>query len=623
MNNSAIDILKYYRPRIKVLPETIVNQISAGEVVDRPASVVRELLDNALDAGADDILISVEDGGRRSIRIVDNGSGMSKDDALLAFENHATSKITSVKDLAAIQTFGFRGEALASIASIAKVQLRSRTRDSDIGISINIEGGKIVKFEETSCNVGTEIIVSSLFFNTPARRKFLKKPETEEARIKQWIIQSAISNFSVRYRFQANRREQLNLPVCTSLIERARAFIKGSIEVVSWEKGEIKIHGLIGHPGSATTNTSSFVLIVNKRVVKDNALLKAVREGFQSTLKSYESPVGIVSIVLPYSQVDVNVHPQKSEVRFLSPGEIYVNLRDAIINSVRSFNRPISISPISYERDIANAKEAISPEQSTQSVIIRDDSSTYQHQDRLNLATKVAPMAEFNYQNGSRDNTEILSSNSLSQDDNTSDQVQTLPKFRYADLKYIGQLMECYLVCEHNELFYLIDMHAAHERCNYNRIRNGFIKQDVSQQLLLVPVVVTLDDESLQNVMENRDTLNRLGFEIEEFGSQEIIVRSTPSFIPANEVKSLFSELARQQLDLPTSTVVSDQLDRIAARIACHSSIRSGKIMSKDEVYALFDQLDVATISSACPHGRPVIVSFTQSTVEKWFGRDR
>ncbi len=592
--------------RIRVLSEFVINQISAGEVVERPASVVRELLDNSLDAGASDISIFIEDGGRRSIRVVDDGSGMSKDDALLAFENHATSKVSEVKDLSAIETFGFRGEALASIAAVSKVQLKTRTKTSDIGIRVVIEGGKLVKVEPVACNPGTEIIVSNIFYNTPARRKFLKKSETEEAKIKQWIIQSAAPNYSIRYRYNVDGKEVLNFPSVDTLLERSKAFVRGNCMPVNWQRGSISINGLVGHPGSASTSAASLVLIANKRVVRDGLIMKAVREGFSSTLKSYESPVGVISITLPPSQLDVNVHPQKSEVRFLAPGEIFVAVRDGVLNAVNHFTDPITVTQTTHHQ--SSYENSLYREKLNSK--LQDPNFVEPTQSSFSLRSKYEPVAEISYQ-------------SISEDLSATDTKSRNIKFRYGDLKFIGQIFECYLLCEKDEIFYILDMHAAHERCNYNRIREGFLEGKVSEQMLLTPVVVRLGSESKQNLLDNISDIKRWGFEIEAFGTEEVIVRSAPSFVAIKDIPSLIKEMAEEFLSSMAGSLVSETIDHIAARIACHGSIRSGKIMSKEESYALLSQLDQAELAGACPHGRPVMVQFPLATVEKWFGRDR
>jgi len=576
------------------LPDEVINQISAGEVIERPASVVRELLDNSIDAGATEVVIEVEEGGRRSIKVSDNGKGLRREDLILAFQNHATSKLRSAADLSSIQTFGFRGEALSSIAAIARVEMRSRLRTSDAGNSIRIEGGQILGIEPVAKGIGTEVNVKALFFNTPARRKFLKTGTTEEAKIKQWVVQSAIPNFTVSYKLFIDGKCAINLPPAASLLERAGSFLKGSVSEVYSVHNDIKVTGLIGHPGAATSKASNLVILVNKRVIKDNQIVRAIREGFDSMLKGAEVPIGIVALELPPAQVDVNVHPQKSEVRFVNAGDIFIAVRDAVRRAVSSVRAPIQVEPgqASSERYDTLVR---SPEIPFRALSVGSLPSTISYQSNLPLMGEQVVKSE-----GTPES-----------------------PFVYSKLRYIGQLLKCYLLCEFEEEFFVVDMHAAHERINYNRIRQNFRDKNVAEQRLLTPVIVEVSPEQFEIINASVSEFNRWGFDIESFGDSSFILRSSPPFIDHGEVRIAFLEMASEQAQRVDSNSLEEKIDRIAARLACHSSIRSGHVISPEAVYSLFSQLDGAISAGACPHGRPIAARFKETDIEKWFGRDR
>ena len=325
--------------KIKVLSDVVINQIAAGEVVERPASVVRELVDNAVDAGATDIFIALESGGHNRIRVRDNGCGMTRDEALLAFERHATSKVTSIDDLNTLTTMGFRGEALASIAAVSKIKLTTRSKEAGIGTAVTFRGGKVVDVQAVAWNEGTEMEVEHLFFNTPARRKFLKSPRSEVSRIRSWVAHSALSRPHVRYRLVSDGDEILNLQA------RGAHVFPGDLTPISLREGGVKVQGMIGHPGQALSDASGFVILINGRLVSDKIILRAAREGYDSMLKDREFPVGYLSLTMPPEYVDVNVHPQKSEVRFRHPDQVFAVVRGAVLAGVRSIKRPLMSAP--------------------------------------------------------------------------------------------------------------------------------------------------------------------------------------------------------------------------------------------------------------------------------------
>jgi DNA mismatch repair protein MutL len=594
--------------KIRVLPDTVINQIAAGEVIERPASVARELIDNAADAGATDITVTVEGGGLRALTVLDNGSGMGRDDAVMAFERHATSKVQAASDLWTLTTLGFRGEALASIAAVSKVRLRTTSVGQNGGTEVRYAGGKLLGVELCAWGGGTEISVQNLFFNVPARRKFLKSERAEVARIKGWLQSFALARPELKISFRSDGEEVMILPAGKSLLERARQVFRGTLATVDGDYGEIRVQGAVLHPSEAGGDHNSLIILVNGRVVSDRLIQRAVREGFDSMLKEREYPCGVVSVTAPHGQVDINVHPQKSEVRFASGPLIFAAVRAAVLSAVRAFRGPITVAsstsvlagPIFVPQGNATLVQA--PPQ------------------RDWRPTPPPPMGE-----SIRHGVILTARNSDPVPLPFMPAFQAPPvesEFRFAELRYIGQLLGCYLLCELGERFIVVDMHAAHERVNYNRIRKALEERAPQSQRLISAVSVELRPEQLATLEAHRDILSRAGLEYEP-EPEGVRVTSAPAYLQLAEIPRVVGELSRAELIQSATTGLGEALDRIAARLACHASVRSGDLLGRDEAYKLFSDLDAAIVSSACPHGRPIVAAFSRETVEQWFGRDR
>jgi DNA mismatch repair protein MutL len=600
--------------KIKVLPDTVINQIAAGEVVERPASVVRELVDNAVDAGATDIFVALEGGGQSRLKVRDNGHGMTKDEAILAFERHATSKVTSITDLIQLQTLGFRGEALASIAAVSKIQLRTRSRESDVGTLVVFRGGKLTDVQSIAWNEGTEIEVEHLFFNTPARRKFLKSPRSEAARIRTWLAHSGLARPTIRYRLVSDGDEILHLAPVRSIAERAASIFSSDLIPVRLSEGGITVEGMVSHPGQALSDATGFVVLVNGRLITDKIIQRAVREGYDSMLKDREYPVGYLSITLPGEDVDVNVHPQKSEVRFRHQQQVFAVVQGAVLAGVRSIKRPMAASfahevtePRRVEAQVASVSNAAL--QRTATVEYRAQNlfqpSTHAYESGVSEVALAEGRSEYR---------------SFVQEKPGLD---TRRDFRFSDLRYIGQALECYLLCEYNESFVVVDMHAAHERVNYNKIRRARAEASLSTQKLLIPEIVRLTEEQVVSLLEQVEALTELGFEISQTGREQVSVHGVPGVVAHLDCVSLIKECAAEPVSSGWRERLEERIDHLAARVACHASVRSGDLLTKQEAYALFTQLDEADLSGACPHGRPVVTRFSRDAVERWFGRDR
>ncbi len=627
--------------RIKVLPDTVINQIAAGEVVERPSSVVRELVDNAVDAGATDVCVMLESGGHSRLKVRDNGCGMSRDEAILAFERHATSKVSSIEDLTTIQTMGFRGEALASIAAVAKVRLVTRSRESEVGTSVTYRGGKLADVQSCAWSEGTEIEVEHLFFNVPARRKFLKSPRSEMAKIRTWLAQSSLARPDVRYRLIADGDEVLNLPRAGSLEERGAQVCPGDLMPVSFTEGGITVAGRLGHPGQALADATGLVVLINNRLVSDKIVVRAVREGYDSMLKDREFPVGYLAISLPAPDVDVNVHPQKSEVRFRHPNQIFAVVQGAVLSAVRRIKRPMQV-PMQMKMQVPqpvaeNAAVAAAP-----AITMRAQPLSFMQAAPAESSRSLQDLVREAFPEGPRYQPAPQAVSSYVRQEDVAPQVAEAPRmpvlapapaapvaapdegeFRFSSLRYVGQVLNCYLVCELDERLVVVDMHAAHERVNYNRIRRARAEQKLTTQKLLIPESVKLTAEQVAALMDQQEALAALAFEIKQSSLDTVEIHGVPAIISHLRCGALLKELAAEPVVEGWRERLEERIDHMAARIACHASVRSGDTMSRPEAYALFAQMDEAELSGACPHGRPVVAEFSRDAVERWFGRDR
>lgn len=572
--------------RVKLLPDNLINQISAGEVIDRPSSVVRELVDNAIDAKATKIEVFLEDGGKDLIRVVDNGFGMKKDDALMAFERHATSKISSQEELYKINSLGFRGEALPSIASVSNVYLKSREENEETATVVEFQAGKLKNVQNSSGQQGTIIEIGSLFYNTPARKKFLKTDKTEERRVKNWIKQTALAYPKVHFKLHSANKEILNFSPKEDVISRARdLFSKSSVEL-SYRDHDLKIKGLLSHPSMSQRTRDGLTILVNGRVVSDKLILKAVKEGFSSTLKYQEFPVGFIDLHINPELVDVNVHPQKSEVRFVNPQKIFLSIRDSVHSAINEFKAPVSAEFSDSFKKTVYPQSSIS-DQNTFSFPLVNKNTNFEF---------VEPT-------------------------NSNAGIESQSDFKFVDLIYIGQAFNCYLFCEREEELFIVDMHAAHERYNFNLVRNNFNNKTPDAQILLLPKTVKLTEQATQNCLSHCDLLLNFGLGLEQCGEDSVIITSVPSIMSDKNVTDLVKDLSNSEYLSEAEAVLNKAVDYISARIACHASIRSGDKLSKADVYALFKSLDSSEFSSACPHGRPVVIRFDKVEIEKWFGR--
>jgi DNA mismatch repair protein MutL len=611
------------RTKVRVLPPALADQIAAGEVVERPASVVKELVENALDAGARRIDVEVEAGGRRLIRVVDDGGGMWPDDARLALRRHATSKISAAEDLWGLTTFGFRGEALPSIAAVSRLTLTTRPPDAEVGWQLTVEAGVETDAREVGVPPGTQVEVRDLFFNTPARAKFLKAEATETANISEAMLRLALAHPNAHFRLRVAGRVALDLPVHRDLPERVRAALarRGASvlhEAMGEENGH-RVRAFLAGPDEVSTTARSTFLFVGGRFIRDRALLHALALGYGPLLEKGRYPLAALFLQLPGADLDINVHPQKLEVRFARAQEVYAAVRHVVgaaiarapwlrtgatTQTLRAFTRPPSYRPASDfggangrpngssdgQSDEA-ARIFSRPAQSALPLRARDaDDAAATGPARAIPGAVPAPWAG-----------------------------EGEPRF-FGALNYLGQIHRTYLVCEAADELVLIDQHAAHERVAYARLRTAHARREIARQRLLFPIPIEVGETAA--AAANSEMLGALGFEVEPHAPGVVMLRAMPEPLKDADPKPLLREvLAELAEGTPLGSGDLERVDHLLATIACHSVVRAGDVLGRPAVLALLAQLDDVDLRSHCPHGRPVMLRLPIAEIERRFGR--
>jgi DNA mismatch repair protein MutL len=630
------------RRPIRVLPPELADQIAAGEVVERPASVVKELVENALDAGARRIDVEVESGGRRLLRVVDDGWGMAPDDARLALKRHATSKLAAADDLWGLATFGFRGEALPSIAAVSRLTLLSRPRGQGDGYRLTVEAGVETDAREAGVPEGTQVEVRDLFFNTPARAKFLKSESTEEANIYEAVLRLGLAHPEVHLRLRVKGALRLDLPPHRDLAERVRAALArrgaGALHEAIGEEGGHRVQAFLAEPDAATTTARSTYLFVHGlgdrgrsagRAVRDRALLHALTQGYGPLIEKGRYPLAALFLDVPGGDLDVNVHPQKLEVRFARPQEVYAAVRHVVsgaiarapwlesggasagrAQNVRTFTLPPAHGSASPPAAGAGAWTRTS--QAALTLRARDAPDEPRAEREARPLDRGAPEAR-------------------SEDAVVAPPTQPFEPFAgavpfFAGLAYIGQLHRTYLVCESPgpapELI-LIDQHAAHERVAYARLVAAHGRREVRRQRLLFPLPIEVDDEASAAIIDGpaKATLDGLGFEVERAGARVVRVRAVPEMLKDADPKPLLREVLSGLADGAPASETLEGVDHVLATMACHSVVRAGDVLGRSEALGLLAQLDGVDLRSHCPHGRPVMLRLPMGEIERRFGR--
>ncbi len=599
--------------RIRVLPDPLVNQIAAGEVVERPASIVKELVENALDAEATRIELSIRDGGKRWIRVTDNGIGLGIDDAKLAFQRHATSKLRDAESLTRIETLGFRGEALPSIAAVARVRMRTRTASDPIGTEVSGEGNGIDQVTEVACPEGTSIEIADVFGLVPARQKFLKTGSTETGHIVRWLERIALARPDVHFELERDGQRALLFLPTSNLRERVVAVLPPSVSermiAVKGSFGSASVQGFATPTELFRGTAGDIHIFVNARPVRDRLLLQAVRDAYRDALPPGRHPAAVLYLSVDPAEVDVNVHPAKWEVRFREPRDIFGLVREALVEALGLPSRRQTDAP---------RPTFLGTRQGTDRAMYVADAGgpATPAQSDFMLASK----ADFvGY--GTRDSTAT-----------PSEFATPVSTGNFAVLQFVGQVMGTYLILEGSDGLLLLDQHAAHERVLFERMRQSLLNEKLERQALLVPVWIELTRSTADSLQQAQADLERAGFELEfaettAKGGVRIGVRAVPAVLATRRTQDwqiLLEETAgalRDPDDYETRDGIDAAVHGVLATAACHAAIRKGDRLEKAEVQGLLESLDSTLWFPNCPHGRPILWELSEAELERRFLR--
>lgn len=660
------------RPRVHLLPEDLANQIAAGEVVERPASVVKELIENALDAGARRVRVDVAHGGEELIRVADDGAGMDREDARLAVLRHATSKIAVFDDLRAIHSFGFRGEALPSIASVSRFELRTRRAGDSEGTLVRVTGGAPAEVAPCGSATGTSVEVRELFYNVPARRKFLKSIATESARVSEVVEAAALAEPEVTMILSRDGKVVAEWLRAASREERVRATFRGEeLATCRGERGPLEVEAYLSRPERARNGAVALSMFVNGRPVRDKTLARSIALAYGSVLEAGRYPVGAVYLDLPHELVDVNVHPQKAEVRFADGRAVSDALYKIVAEAVSSafglpdpggyrgkkqklFDEPSGPSAASWIFDGGPGMAASSPPFAPSAPALADEPRTAAPPSATTSASPRAPAGAFplppdpvlatareplavdhryagNLPRSAPPAPSLLgdTSHPTASPAAASPAADATPIVPYTTgerpvvfgaLRFVAQVRSTFLICEGADGMYFLDQHAAAERVTFHRLRKGFDARDVAAQKLLFPEVLTVTASEVAIVEERQDEIARTGLDVRAAGATELAVHAIPSILgrasPERLVRDLLGEISHAG-----ERAFSGAIDRAIATMACHGSVRAGDPVAPEEARALLASLDEVDFAGHCPHGRPVVMRIGWGELEHRVGR--
>jgi DNA mismatch repair protein MutL len=595
--------------KIHRLPPDLANQIAAGEVVERPASVIKELVENAVDAGATRVTITVDAGGKRLIRVDDDGEGMEPEDARLSVERHATSKIRHADDLERIATLGFRGEALPSIASVSHFTMRTRTAAHTVGTEIRLDGGGTAAVSEAGCPVGTSIEVRDLFFNLPARRKFLKTDAAEMAQVTRVVTQLALCYAGVGVTLANAGRKTIEYPPVASLRDRLFQIYGDRPDLVPVERsyGDVRVHGFVAALASEGPVRGPQHVFVNRRAVKDRTITHAILDAYSQASIKERSPEVHLLIEMPLDAVDVNVHPTKAEVRFRDQSFIHQVVRRAVADAVGAAPAPVFGSP----RDalVAEPWPTTAPLPTPYASTFPSRWTPPPAGGGLSFAGSVAEAREALYGAFPAGVTEEHAA------------VEPAPVSGEKTLMPLGQFRDTFIVAVDDEGIAIIDQHVAHERILFERITERLTAGRLESQRLLEPMLIELSASGRQALLAHAADLDRLGFEIEDFGGESVRLSACPALLPRDEWPRAVRALADDLDGLDRGAAVTDALKRIAATMACHAAVKANYPLTPEKMMHILDGLRRTAYSTICPHGRPVMLRLTRRELEKRFER--
>ncbi|MBN2538901.1 MAG: DNA mismatch repair endonuclease MutL [Deltaproteobacteria bacterium] len=598
--------------KIVVMPEELSNRIAAGEVIERPSSIVKELVENSLDAGATDIFVELEGGGKRSVKVVDNGRGINRDDVALAFERHATSKIYTFEDMDNIISFGFRGEAIASIASISRIEILTRKKESLSGTRALVRGGRIEEIIDTGCPVGTSVFVSDIFYSTPARMKFLKGDTTEQTHCVDAMMRLALSNPGVKIRVVANGRTILNVPKTKNLSDRialvfGEEFERHTLEIQG-QGGDITLHGVISKPDRTRSNTKGQFYFINNRFIRDRLLNHSVITAYRRLIAPRRFPYVVLFVDMPASDVDINVHPSKMEVRFRNPSDIYSLIKDTLSGALSG----ISTVHTDFYKPSSGGKadeykERIGDTLKRYTILSGVGKRVFD----ANLPDRSVKMAS-NASSGREDRQNLPT---LFNEDDAPEGAVT-----FSSLKYLGQIADTYLVFSSTRALIIVDQHAAHERVLFEKLKMS-MGGETHIQGLLFPEVVNLQPGRFDLLMNNVDMLKDVGLGMERYGENTILVKQIPAFLTGCNLEELISDVIEEIGDTGKAENIDETRDKILVLMACKGAVKANHKLTDPEIAALCEDLDSIPFAATCPHGRPLYSVLDMGDLEKMFKR--
>ena len=653
--------------KIHVLSSEVSNKIAAGEVVERPSSVIKELVENSIDAGATLISVEIKKGGSIYMRVSDNGSGMSEEDAKICFLRHATSKVQTSSDLDAIYTLGFRGEALSSIGAVAEVELFTKRHEDETGVCVTCKGGEILSSDEAGIPDGTSILVENLFFNTPARRKFLKKDATEAGYITDIMTRFIFAHPEISFKLIIDNKEKLFSPGDNSLENSVytvygRDYAKGTIPV-EYESDGIKITGLIGKGTLARPKRNYQSFFVNRRYITSRTIIAALENAYKNQIMIGKFPMAILNIEINPSLIDINVHPTKLEVKFSDEKAVYNAVYYGVKNALYEIPNVPKIERTSeeFKRDMPKGQlnlsdlavalpktmtkrpetTAYNPRENhflknsgdTKNDLVSDSKTdkvgdTKTQNDfvslKPNFKSEEATVEEIKKEE--KTVTETVRVETVKEEKPTEQNVETEVQKReetvFADeyFEIVGQVFDSYIIAEKGDEMMIIDQHAAHERLKYEELKKDIASKQVVSQMLIEPVIVNLTGSEMTAYRDNKQLFDDIGFESEEFGDDAVIVRSVPGEVELGEVEPLVLELVAQGEEL-RKELITEKNERLLYTIACKSAVKANMRMSKIEMETLVRNVLRLKNINTCPHGRPIIVTMSKKELEKEFKR--
>lgn len=633
--------------RINVLPKEIYQLIAAGEVVERPSSVVKEMIENSLDAGAKNITLEIKNGGSTYIRITDDGCGIERDDVRKVFISHATSKISKKDDLNSIATLGFRGEAMASISAVSKVELLTKAENEEIGTRYEIAGGEELEFDDAGCPNGTTIVVRDIFFNTPARMKFLKKDVTEGNQVAGIVDRMAISHPEISFRFIRDGKQVLitsgNGDLKSTVYSVLGKEMSDSLMSVDYSFNDMRITGFVSKPTASRKSRAGQYFYINNRIVKSKTAMAALEQAYKNTIMVGRFPACVLNIELNPAQVDVNVHPAKTEVRFANEKPIFDLVYYAVKTAIENDR---TVKEVEFKENPIYRQEPKSVYQNNDNKSFQAKFDFFKKKDeppsqqviktkprenfwqveapkpeyKITRDEKPKPRVDINIEYEEPEEISTAKSEDAHREQGTErvvitdekDNENVIPNF-----KLIGEAFKTYLIVEIENELYFIDKHAAHERMNFERFK---AQATVETQMLLAPIAVNLTKDEFIAISENIELIKKCGFELEEFGESQIIVRAIPSLVDGDSVKDLMLEIAQKLLEHKTD-ILPDKIDWIYHSASCRGAVKAGDYTSRQEQEMFVKKLLSMPNIRFCPHGRPVFMKMSKYDIEKQFGR--